>query len=108
MTTPALMRTTEEIRSWVDFVKADGLYDVERWITPGKSFEGIIGKRNTLLQIEVETGFHSLVELIAKRERSQLSIRLTWKLWQRLSLRLSTKHSRNMCQGIRFQFLTIA
>ena len=52
------------------------LYDVERWIAPGKFFEGIIGKRNTLLQIAVETGFHSLVELIAKRERSQVSIRL--------------------------------
>jgi hypothetical protein len=73
MITPALLPTTEEIKELVRLCRSGRLYDVERWIATGKSFEGIIGKRNTLLQIAVETGFHSLVELIAKHERSQTS-----------------------------------
>jgi hypothetical protein len=66
MTALELMPTTEQIKELVRFRRSGRLYDVERWIVTGKSFEGIIGKRNTLLQIAVEIGFHSLVELIAK------------------------------------------
>jgi hypothetical protein len=49
------------------------LYDVERWIAAGKSLDGIVSKKKTLLQIAVDTGFHSLVELIARHEHSQSS-----------------------------------
>jgi ankyrin repeat protein len=54
--------------------RAGRLYDVEKWIAAGKSQE-IETPRNrrkkTLLQIAVETGFHSLVELIAKHGPDQ-------------------------------------
>jgi hypothetical protein len=73
MTAPALTPATEEIKELVRLCRSGRLYDVERWIAAGESFEGIIAKRKTLLQIAVETGFHSLAELIAKNERSQSS-----------------------------------
>jgi len=50
------------------------LYDIEKWIANGKSLEIPAAKRSRhkgLLEIAVETGFHSLVELIAKNETSQ-------------------------------------
>jgi hypothetical protein len=75
MTAPALTPATEEMKELVRLCRDGRLYDVERWIATGKSFEGIIAKRKTLLQIAVETGFHSLVELIAKHERNESS---TW------------------------------
>jgi len=73
MTAPAPMSATEELKELVRLCRSGRLYDVERWIATGKSFEGIVGKRDALLQVAVETGFHSLVELIAKHERSQTS-----------------------------------
>src|SRR5580692_3496226 len=73
MAAPALAPATEEIKELVRLCRRGRLYDVESWIATGKSFEGIIAKRKTLLQIAVETGFHSLVELIAKHEHSQSS-----------------------------------
>lgn len=52
------------------------LYDLEKWIADGKSLE-IQTPRNsrkkTLLQVAVETGFHSMVELIAKHDPNQAS-----------------------------------
>ncbi|MFB3922671.1 MAG: ankyrin repeat domain-containing protein [Terriglobia bacterium] len=51
------------------------LYEIERWINNGKSLEKTAGakrgRQQSLLQIAVETGFHSIVELIAKHETSQ-------------------------------------
>lgn len=51
-------------------------YDVTKWIAAGKALEVPTTKNRktkTLLQIAVETGFHSMVELIAKHETSQSS-----------------------------------
>lgn len=52
------------------------LYDIEKWIADGKSLEvraARRGRQKSLLQIAVDTGFHSLVELIAKNETRQES-----------------------------------
>jgi hypothetical protein len=58
----------------VRLCRAGRLYEVEKWIKEGKSLEAPTtkrGRQRTLLEIAVETGFHSLVELIAKHESSQ-------------------------------------
>jgi hypothetical protein len=65
-----------EAKELVRLCRAGKLYEVEEWIKDGKSLESADptkgrGQR-TLLEIAVETGFHSLVELIAKHESSQL------------------------------------
>ena len=46
---------------------------MEKWIAAGKSLEIPNQKYETLLQIAVSTGFHSLIELIAKNENNQPS-----------------------------------
>ncbi len=64
-----------EARELVRLCRAGRLYEVEKWIKDGKSLEIAAttkGRRQrTLLEIAVETGFHSLVELIAKHESNQ-------------------------------------
>jgi hypothetical protein len=51
------------------------LYDIEKWIAAGKSLDISAatkrGRQRSLLEIAVEIGFHSLVELIAKHEAHQ-------------------------------------
>ena len=49
------------------------LYDVEKWILEGKPLDIPGSKKQTLLQVAVETEFHSLVGLVAKHETSQAS-----------------------------------
>ena len=52
------------------------LYDIEKWIAEGKPLEMPVSRnarKKTLLEVAVETGFHSLVELIAKHDNSQPS-----------------------------------
>jgi hypothetical protein len=44
------------------------LYELEKWIADGKPLEISDAKQGTLLQVAVETSFHSLIELIAKHE----------------------------------------
>src|ERR1700721_1939119 len=63
----------EEIKELIRLCRGGRLYELEKWIAAGNSFEGIIAKRKTLLQIAIETGFHSLVELIVKHDRCQSS-----------------------------------
>jgi hypothetical protein len=69
--------SVEQAKELVTLCRAGKLYDIEKWIVAGKSLD-ISGatKRSpqrTLLEIAVEIGFHSLVELIAKNETSQSS-----------------------------------
>lgn len=50
------------------------LYSLERWIAEGRSLDLPVAKncrRRTLLQVAVEAGFRSMVELIAKHEPKQ-------------------------------------
>lgn len=66
---------TGDAKELVGLCRSGRLYEIEKWIAAGKSLnisEAI--KRNrqrSLLEIAVEVGFHSLVELIAKHETSQ-------------------------------------
>ena len=55
--------------------RAGRLYEVEKWVAGGKPLDiseaTSRGGQPRLLEIAVETGFYSLVELIAKHETSQ-------------------------------------
>jgi len=61
----------DEAKQLVALCRTGRLYEIERWITDGKSLD-ISGaskrRQQSLLRIAVETGFHSLVELIAKHD----------------------------------------
>ena len=60
----------------IGLCRAGRLYEVSNWISEGKPLNISAAKRRgrqrSLLEIAVETGFHSLVELLAKNESSQL------------------------------------
>jgi hypothetical protein len=64
-----------EAKELVRLCRAGRLYEIERWIKAGKSLDiparAKRARQRSLLEIAVETGFHSLVELIAKHEESQ-------------------------------------
>lgn len=59
----------------IGLCRAGKLYEIDRWIANGKSLDISIarkrGRQRVLLELAVETGFHSLVELIAKNESTQ-------------------------------------
>ncbi len=63
----------ESAKELIQMCRKGKLYDIERWIAEGKSFDvSAARKRNrpeTLLEMAVESGFHSLVELLVKNER---------------------------------------
>ncbi len=73
----AASSSAEAARELITLCRAGKLYEIERWIAAGKSLDisGAIkrGRQITLLQMAVETGFYSLVELIAKHETTQSS-----------------------------------
>lgn len=63
--------TSEYPKELLSLCRTGRLYDVEKWIAAGKPLELPAAKNRktkTLLQIAVETGFHSMVDLIAKHE----------------------------------------
>jgi hypothetical protein len=68
---------TSEAKELVALCRAGKLYDVEKSLVARESLDisaaAKRGRQRTLLEIAVETGFHSLVELIAKRDNSQSS-----------------------------------
>lgn len=78
-----------EAKTLVSLCRAGRLYDVQKWIAAGRSLDVSAatkrGRPKSLLEIAVETGFHSLVELIAKHEGSQASRDAA--LWQAVSTR---------------------
>lgn len=65
----------DDAKALIALCRKGRLYDIEKWISAGKSLDISVatkrGRRRSLLEIAVETGFHSLVELIAKHEASQ-------------------------------------
>jgi hypothetical protein len=72
------MTETSEIevaKGLIQLCRAGRLYDIERWITDGKSLDISAackrGRSQTLLEVTVESGFHSLVELLAGNETSK-------------------------------------
>lgn len=69
MAAPTQTPTPDAAKELVRLCRAGRLYDIEKWIAAGRSLNVPAAKNRkgkTLLQIPVETGFHSLVELIAR------------------------------------------
>jgi hypothetical protein len=63
--------TNEESKTLLALCRAGKLYDVERWIASGKSVCTSPSIKKTPLLTAIETGFHSLVELLARNEPRQ-------------------------------------
>lgn len=64
-----------DAKELIKMCRAGRLYEIEKWIAEGRSVDisdaKKRGRQRGLLEIAVEVGFHSLVELIAKNETSQ-------------------------------------
>jgi len=60
--------TTEDAKSLLQLCRAGRLYDVEKWIAAGKSIQVPAELKKTPLEIAIDSGFHSLVELLARHE----------------------------------------
>ena len=70
------MAVASEAKELLTLCRTGRLYDIEKWIAEGKPLEMPVSRnarKKTLLEVAVETGFHSLVELIAKHDNSQPS-----------------------------------
>ena len=63
--------TIEESKALLALCRAGKLYDIERWISVGKPIIIDPSLRKTALLTAMETGFHSLVELLARHEQRQ-------------------------------------
>src|SRR5947207_10872920 len=67
--------SADQAKALIALCRAGKLYDIEKWIADGKSLDISAAtkrrRQRSLLGIAVETGIHSLVELIAKHEISQ-------------------------------------
>jgi hypothetical protein len=67
-----------DAKELIALCRAGRLYEIEKWVSDGKSLdisEAIKrGRQKSLLEIAVDVGFHSLVELIAKHETRQAVI----------------------------------
>lgn len=73
MTCLVLNHPFDDAKELVRLCRAGRLYEVERWIAAGRPLDLPVAKRKTLLQIAVETEFHSLIELIVRCETNQAS-----------------------------------
>ena len=69
------MAVASEAKELLTLCRTGRLYDIEKWIAEGKPLEMPVSRnaRKKTLEVAVETGFHSLVELIAKHDNSQPS-----------------------------------
>ena len=72
MADAAFARAPEDTKELVSLCRTGRLYEIERWIAAGKPLD-VPAKYGSLLQVAVQTGFHSLIELIAKHENNQSS-----------------------------------
>jgi hypothetical protein len=63
--------TNEESKALLALCRAGKLYEVERWIASGASVCTSPSIKKTPLLTAIETGFHSLVELLARNEPCQ-------------------------------------
>lgn len=63
--------TIKESKALLALCRAGKLYDIERWISVGKPIVTDPSLRKTALLTAIETGFHSLVELLARHEQRQ-------------------------------------
>ena len=67
----------DEAKELLRLCRAGRLDELEKWVLDGKPLDICgarkRGRQKNLLEIAVETGFHSMVELIAKHETNQPS-----------------------------------
>jgi ankyrin repeat protein len=63
--------TSEDAKSLIHLCRAGRLYEVEKWIASGKSIQTPAEVRKTPLHIAIDSGFHSLIELLARHESRQ-------------------------------------
>ena len=68
----AVARAPGDTKELVSLCRTGRLYDIERWIAAGKPLD-IPAQYGSLLQVALQTGFHSLIELIAKHENNRSS-----------------------------------
>jgi hypothetical protein len=59
----------DESKALLALCRAGRLYEVEDWIKAGLSLEVAASLQTAPLQVAIETGFHSLIELLAKMIR---------------------------------------
>jgi hypothetical protein len=66
-----------EAKQLIALCRAGRLYEVEKWINEGRTLDISAatkrGRQRSLLEIAVEAGFHSMVELLAKRGSDESS-----------------------------------
>jgi hypothetical protein len=72
MADAAVARALEDTKELVNLCRTGQLYEIEKWIADGKPLD-IPAKYGSLLQVAVQTRFHSLIALIAKHETNQSS-----------------------------------
>ncbi len=65
------MLSTTEAKDLLRLCKHGRLFDVQNWIASGKSLCVPSDLRTTPLKIALDTGFHSLVELLVRNEPNQ-------------------------------------
>jgi len=63
--------TIDESKTFLAFCRSGRLYDVDQWIAAGKSIVTHPSIKRTPLLTAIDTGFHSLVELLARNESRQ-------------------------------------
>jgi ankyrin repeat protein len=61
----------DDAKHLVRLCRAGRLYEIEDWIRAGKSLTFPPELKTTLLAVALKTGFHSLIELLLRHERSQ-------------------------------------
>jgi hypothetical protein len=63
--------STTEAKELLRLCKSGRLFDVQDWIASGKSLCVPVASKTTPLEVALDTGFHSLVELLVRNETSQ-------------------------------------
>ena len=76
----AAVLTKEESRELLGLCRSGRLYEVEDWIRASRSLQIAVGVRGTPLQVAVQKGFRSLIELLARNE-SQVKIKNKALYW---------------------------
>lgn len=61
----------EDAKHLLRLCKSGRLFDVQNWINDGKSLAVPANVRAAPLEVALDTGFHSLVELLLRRETNQ-------------------------------------
>ena len=68
--TSEIVLNLDRAKALLDLCRAGKLYDVERWIASANSIRAPKECRRTPLDIAVKKSFYSLVELLARNEKS--------------------------------------